>query len=111
MQLTVVGAGAIGGVVGAHLIRAGHDVTFVDLVEEHVAKMNADGLQIEGIRGVFSVPARAITPAELKRPLERVVLAVKAMHTEAATRQLLPFLTHRGYVVSLQNGLNEATIA
>ena len=62
MELTIVGAGAIGGVTGAHLIRAGHDVTFVDLVEEHVAWRNADGLTIEGVRGEFSVPVRAITP-------------------------------------------------
>ena len=111
MKLTIVGAGAIGGVTGAHLIRAGHQVTFVDLAEEHVARINADGLRIEGIRGDFTVPARAITPDELRDPLGAVVVAVKAMHTEAATRQLVPFLRPASYVVSLQNGLNEETIA
>jgi 2-dehydropantoate 2-reductase len=111
LELTIVGAGAIGGVTGAHLIRAGHDVTFVDLVEEHVARMNADGLTIEGVRGEFTVPVRAITPRQLEGPLGAVVLAVKAMHTEAATRQLLPFLGPESYVVSLQNGLNEQIIA
>jgi 2-dehydropantoate 2-reductase len=40
-----------------------------------------------------------------------VALAVKAMHTEAASRQLLPYLTPESYVVSLQNGLNEETIS
>ena len=111
MKITIVGAGAIGGVTGAHLIRAGHEVTFVDQAEDHVVKMNADGLRIEGVRGEFVVSARAITPAQLAEPLGAVVLAVKAMHTEAATRQLLPFLTPSSYVISLQNGLNEETIA
>ena len=111
MQLTIVGAGAIGGVTGAHLIRAGHLVTFVDLVEEHVAHINRHGLTIEGVRGEFTVPARAITPDQLQGPLGAVVLAVKAMHTEAATRQLLPYLDASSYIVSLQNGLNEEVIA
>jgi len=43
MQLTIVGAGAIGGVTGAYLIKAGHDVTFVDLVDEHVRTLNEQG--------------------------------------------------------------------
>ena len=111
MQLTIVGAGAIGGVTGAHLIRAGHDVTFVDLVREHVDRMNAEGLRIEGIRGDFTVPVRAITPDELRGPLQTVILAVKAMHTEAATHQLAPHLAETGAIVSLQNGLNEERIA
>jgi 2-dehydropantoate 2-reductase len=111
MRLTFVGAGAIGGVTGAHLIRAGHEVTFVDAAEEHVARMNADGLRIEGIRGDFTVPVRAISPAQMQGPLETVVLAVKAMHTETATRQIAPHLAPDGCIVSLQNGLNEETIA
>ena len=36
MRFTIVGAGAIGGITGAHLIRSGHDVTFVDTAEDHV---------------------------------------------------------------------------
>src|SRR3954470_18343725 len=111
MKLTIVGAGAIGGVTGAYLIKAGHDVTFVDLVEEHVRAINERGLRIEGIRGEFTVPARAIHPRDLTGPLDAVILAVKALHTETATRQMLPYLAEDGYIVSLQNGLNEETIA
>jgi 2-dehydropantoate 2-reductase len=111
MKLTIVGAGAIGGVTGAYLIKAGHDVTFVDLVEEHVRTINERGLTIEGIRGEFTVPARAILPRDLAGPLDAVIIAVKALHTEAAARQMLPYLAPDGYIVSLQNGLNEETIA
>src|SRR4051812_2931864 len=111
MKLTIVGAGAIGGVTGAYLVKAGHDVTFVDLVDEHVATINQRGLTIEGIRGEFTVPARAIHPRDLQGPLQSVILAVKALHTESAARQMLPYLADDGYIVSLQNGLNEETIA
>jgi 2-dehydropantoate 2-reductase len=111
MKLTIVGAGAIGGVTGAYLIKAGHDVTFVDLVDEHVDAINQRGLTIEGIRGEFTVPARALQPRDLRDSLDVAILAVKAFHTESATRQILPYLADDGYVVSLQNGLNEETIA
>ena len=46
-RVLVWGAGAIGGTVGAYLARAGHDVTFVDLVPEHVYAIRA-GLHITG---------------------------------------------------------------
>ncbi|MEZ4572700.1 MAG: 2-dehydropantoate 2-reductase N-terminal domain-containing protein [Thermomicrobiales bacterium] len=42
--ITIIGAGAIGGTVGAFLTEAGYDVTLVDVVREHVDVMNSDGL-------------------------------------------------------------------
>ena len=36
MRALIWGAGAIGGTLGAYLARAGHDITLVDVVEEHV---------------------------------------------------------------------------
>ena len=56
MKLTIVGAGAIGGVCGAYLIKAGHDVTFVDLVEEHVRTINERGLTIGLLRYTSGEP-------------------------------------------------------
>ena len=56
----VVGAGAIGGTVGARLARDGHDVLFSDVDPEHVAAMNEHGLSIEGPVEEFSVAARAV---------------------------------------------------
>ena len=41
---------------------------------------------------------------------DRIFLAVKAHHTEAATRTLQPHLAPGGYVASFQNGLNELVI-
>jgi 2-dehydropantoate 2-reductase len=112
-MILIWGAGAIGGSAGAWLKRAGHDVTFVDIVPEHVAAIRdpAGGLRITGPVEEFSVTAPAFTPAELSGTWRRVFLAVKAQHTAEATRALLPFLADDGYVLSLQNGLNEDIIA
>lgn len=115
MQFTVIGAGAIGGTIGAHLVRAGHDVLLVDSADEHVTAIERSGLTIEGSR-TFQVRVPAVTVAGLadalgRRPPEAVLLAVKAMHTAAALEPLTPFLGETSFVVSMQNGLNEKVIA
>ncbi|MEN3270326.1 amidase family protein [Pseudonocardia sp.] len=111
MQFTILGSGAIGGTVGAYLVRAGHDVLFCDIDADHVAAMNAGGLQIEGPVDTFRVPARAVLPDALPDRLERVIVAVKAHHTWAAAETLTGRLAPGGYVLSLQNGLSTGILA
>jgi 2-dehydropantoate 2-reductase len=111
MAVTVVGAGAIGGVTGAALARAGHDVLLVDQAADHVAAMNAGGLAIVTPHGIWTAPVRAVTPDRLPAALDVVLLAVKAQHTQVALDGIAPRLRADGTVVSLQNGLNEAVIA
>jgi 2-dehydropantoate 2-reductase len=110
VKLLVWGAGAIGGTIGAHLARAGHEVTFVDRAEDHVAAINRAGLRIEGPLAQFVSRTPAFMPDDLVGEFEHVVLAVKAQDTADATRSLAPHLSADGYVVSAQNGLNELVI-
>jgi 2-dehydropantoate 2-reductase len=111
MAVTVYGAGAIGGVTGAALARAGHDVLLVDANAEHVAAMNAHGLTVERADGAVTVPVRAITPDALGGGLDRVLLCVKSHHTALALQTLAPRLDPGGVIVSIQNGLSEELIA
>jgi 2-dehydropantoate 2-reductase len=111
MTITVYGAGAIGGITGARLTQAGHDVLLVDKAEDHVAAMNAGGLTIESREGAVTIPVRAITPGALGAGLELVLLAVKSQDTPAALEVLKTRLAADGAIVSLQNGLNEEVIA
>ncbi|MDX6453922.1 MAG: 2-dehydropantoate 2-reductase, partial [Gaiellaceae bacterium] len=111
MEYVVVGAGAIGGTVGARLARDGHDVLLCDADPEHVAAVNDRGLTIEGPVEQFTVRVQAVSPAELPRRLGAVLLAVKSQHTGAALDAIGPRLAPDGFVVSLQNGVNEPVIA
>jgi 2-dehydropantoate 2-reductase len=108
--IVVWGAGAIGGVVGAYLIRAGEAVLFVDQDRDHVAAINQHGMHIEGPIEDFTVRAPAVTPDAVQGQYERVLLCVKAQHTEAAARDIVPHLAADGYIASFQNGLNELVI-
>ena len=110
MRVTIIGAGAIGGLAGAHLSRAGFEVTLVDRWREHVEVMNERGLYIDGVRGEMTIPVRALTPEQLEGPLEVVMIATKSQHTEGAVRQILPLIDEQSFIVSFQNGFNEPLI-
>ena len=111
VPITIVGAGAIGGTIGAFLSDAGYDVTLVDRDTAHVEAINARGLRITGIRGDRVFHPRAIRGDELRGPLGVTILSVKGHMTDGAMQQIGPLLAPDGYVVSLQNGLNEVVIA
>ena len=111
MQLTIIGAGAIGGTIGAHMIRAGHDIVFCDVDADHVKAINEFGISIEGPVENFSVKAKAILPADLPEKLQNVAIAVKSHHTKSAAELLRGRLAPDGYVVTLQNGLTASDIS
>jgi 2-dehydropantoate 2-reductase len=111
VELTVIGAGAIGGTLGAYMARAGAAVRLVDADAAHVAAMRHDGLTLQAYDERFTVPVRALAPAELRGPLDVVLLAVKAQHTRDALAAVAPHLQPDSVVVSLQNGLCERLIA
>jgi 2-dehydropantoate 2-reductase len=111
VRITVVGAGAIGGTVGAYLARSGTAVQMVDKDAAHVTAIAAQGLTIQGFDETFTVGVGAITPEKLSGPLDVVLLAVKAQHTADAITAIAPALTPDSTVVSLQNGLCPRVIA
>ncbi|WP_219416907.1 ketopantoate reductase family protein [Pseudonocardia nigra] len=113
MNYVIVGAGAIGGTLGHHLARAGHEVTVVDADAEHVRSIRERGLVVRRGDERAAVPvAAALTPDEDgPERVECVLLAVKAQATGRALDWIAPRLAADGFVVSLQNGLNEQAIA
>ncbi|MDQ3942631.1 MAG: ketopantoate reductase family protein [Actinomycetota bacterium] len=111
VPITIIGAGAIGGTVGAYMDDAGYDVTLVDVASEHVEAINERGLRVTGVRGDRVFHPRAVLAEELGGPLKAVFLCVKGHFTESAIDRIGPLLAPDGYVLSLQNGLNETIIA
>jgi 2-dehydropantoate 2-reductase len=109
--LVIWGAGAMGGSIGAWLIRANQRVLLVDADRAHCLAIAENGLRITGPVADFTVDAACLLPEQVEPGLKRVFLAVKAHHTEAALDVLAPLLADDGYVVSVQNGLNERVIA
>ncbi len=111
MKVTIIGAGAIGGLAGAHMSRAGYDVTLVDRWVEHVEAMNRKGIDIDGVRGDMHMDVKALTPDQLEGPLEAILIATKSQHTADAVRLVIPHMGPDSFIVSYQNGFNEPLIA
>ena len=108
---TVVGGGAIGGTLAAHIAMAGHPVQIVDADTLHVAAIRREGLSIEGPEESVTVHLPAFDPVDAPDDLGPVLLAVKSQATSSAMEWIAPRLRGDGYVASLQNGLNEEVIA
>jgi 2-dehydropantoate 2-reductase len=111
MRLTIVGAGAIGATVGAHMARAGHEILLCDSDLAHVEAINREGLRIDGPDESFTVTVPAVIPGGLPDRIEHAAIAVKSHHTADAVALLRDRLADDGWVVSLQNGLTAGTIA
>ena len=105
----IVGAGAIGAIVGAHLADAGHEVVFIEANRDHVAAIHAHGLKVGG-EVDFTLRPKVYLPKEYRGTTGRMLLAVKSRHTVEALEPLAKWVAPDGYVVSLQNGLEEDKI-
>jgi 2-dehydropantoate 2-reductase len=117
-RIVIVGTGAVGGYAGAHMAQAGEDVTFIDAWPEHVEHMRKHGLRVTHAREVaeFTVPVRALHITDVQhlskeKPIDIAFVCVKAYDTGWATAMIRPYLAPEGFVVSLQNCMNEETVA
>src|SRR5258706_4051628 len=117
-RIVVVGAGAIGGYTGGNLAHNGFDVTLIDPWPEHIETIRRDGLALEGITPDEFVLARPKTLhlTEIQRlakepPIDIAFISVKSYDTGLATMMIRHDLAPSGYVLSLQNCINEERIA
>ncbi len=117
-RIVVFGAGAIGGYTGGHLAHNGFDVTLIDPWPEHIEAIRRDGLAIEGVTEAEFVRAHPKTlhltevqHLARERPIDIAFISMKSYDTEWATTLIRQYLAPGGYVVSLQNCINEERIA
>jgi 2-dehydropantoate 2-reductase len=115
MRIGIIGAGAIGCVVGGLLTKAGHDVTLVDQWPEHIETMKQRGLRLSGTCGEHTIPVKALHIHELQgvaTPFEAIFVSVKSYDTEWAAQMALVYLKQPdGVVVDFQNGVNDERVA
>lgn len=117
-RIVMFGAGAVGGFVGGHLSDAGYDVTLIDFWHDHIEAIRSNGLELSGMTEEEHRVARPRTMhmhevSRLAReaPVDIAFLSLKSYDTDWATTLIRPYLAPGGYVVSLQNCINEETIA
>ena len=106
MRMIVIGAGPIGGIIGGRLARAGNDITFVDVDQEHVAAIRENGLKVDVPDGPFKVKVHIVFPNEIQGQFDIGFVAVRSNYAQDALATVMPHLADDGLLVSLQNGIN-----
>jgi 2-dehydropantoate 2-reductase len=106
MRICIVGAGAIGGMLGVKLARTGHDVCLI-LRGANLAAVQANGLLLieENGNELLANPIRATSTIAEAGVQDVIILGMKA-HQVAAIAAELPALMHADTrVVTMQNGI------
>jgi 2-dehydropantoate 2-reductase len=105
VRIAVIGAGAVGGTVGARLATAGHDTWF--LVRESTrAHLQTHGLRLDSCDGDLQLPqVQAASDASIIGPVDVVLVCVKATQVEAIAPTLRPLLQQHTVVIPTQNGV------
>ena len=110
MKIVIVGAGAIGLLIGNFLSKGGHQVTFVEVREDIIAALNNQGIGFmdtgaEGQNSVVYTKTKAVRYAADIQECDLVILAVKSFDTFAAIKSVAHLVTKNSPVLSIQTGL------
>src|SRR5262249_29695727 len=117
-RIVMLGAGAVGGYVGGHLALHGHDVTLIDFWSENIEAIRRNGVELSGmteeerlVAYPKTIPMQEAAPLARQAPVDIAFVPMKSYDTEWVTQLIKPYLAPGGYVVSLQNCINEERIA
>lgn len=114
-RIAFIGAGAMGSYIGGRIAQGGYDVTLIDGWREHVEAIRRDGIQLGGTEGESVVRMPVLHFDEIARladrPVDVAFIAVKSYDTEEAARRVRDYIAPEGFLVSLQNGINDPILA
>jgi 2-dehydropantoate 2-reductase len=105
-KIAMLATGANGSCIGADLIRAGLDVTMIDMWPAHVEAMRANGLTITTKDDTLNVPVTACHLCDictLQEKFDVVFLVAKAYDSRWLTEFIEPYLAEDGVMVAIQN--------
>jgi 2-dehydropantoate 2-reductase len=109
VKIAIIGCGAMGSIYAGLLASAGNEVVAVDRWTDHVAAINAQGLQLEGFSGERRVKIAAYeTPPDEVAGM--IVIAVKASAADAAAAAAKRMMGPETVVVTIQNGLGSSDV-
>src|ERR1700722_17609065 len=114
MKTLIVGAGALGGIIGARLLAAGGDVSLATRNAKAAEEIKASGLRVTGVGGDLSTEAGDVARlADYSVPgtFDLIILATKAQDAIDAAPSLVRLLAPGGTLLPIQNGGVPLTLA
>lgn len=107
MNYAILGAGALGSVVGGLMARDGVEVILWDINDAHIDAVNTGGLKLDLPDGQKIVRVPACRP-ENGGSVDVILLLTKTLHTQTALESVKDRITEGSAVLTLQNGLGNA---
>jgi 2-dehydropantoate 2-reductase len=107
MKTLIVGAGALGGIIGARLLAGGGSVSLATRSATAAEEIKASGLRVTGIGGdSYTAAGEVASLAEYSVPgtFDLIVLATKAQDAIDVAPNLLRLLAPGGTLLPIQNG-------
>lgn len=101
MKFTIVGAGALGSILAAHLDEAGHEVCLVAR-GRRAAWIREHGIQLQGLR-TLHVPCNPVTDPSTLKDTDVLILTPKTYHHQQALEQVRH--VQASQVFSVANGV------
>jgi len=108
MKIAILGAGALGSVIGGLMAEQGIDVCLLDVNQAHIDAINRSGLQLDTPEGTRRIAISAMRPEQCPGDVELIILLTKIFHTDAALASVQPVIDAGARVLTIQNGLGNA---
>ena len=105
----ILGAGAVGCVIGGMLAHAGKTVQLITRSAKLGDAVAQDGLHLQLVSGDLRVHPQACQPHEAQ-PAKMILVLTKSFDTEAAIEGIRPQITDETILVTLQNGLGNGAL-
>ena len=110
LRFGILGVGPTGGILAAHLAKAGHDVVLIDINKSHMDEIKKNGLIITNLREFktkFPQESICYSINELQnKEVDMLFIAVKASHLEEILPQIKNVVKPDTTLISLQNGFD-----
>ncbi|WP_413725813.1 ketopantoate reductase family protein [Sodalis sp. RH16] len=109
MRMLVVGAGATGGYFGGRLALAGRDVTFL-VRGKRAASLRSEGMRIITPSGELALQPQVTEAAEITRPYDAILIAVKAFSLDGVLEALRPAVDENTLIMPVLNGMKHLEV-
>lgn len=110
MRIGIVGAGALGSILGGLLTEAGLETVLIERDAEEVRLVRENGLWLEGVSGDRVVKTTIVSDPGDAGKVDLALVLVKSYDTAAAIPAVRQILGESGAVLTLQNGIGNYEI-
>lgn len=110
MKVAIYGAGAMGTILGAYITKGGYDIDLISRNKVHIKALKELGAHVVG-KIDFIQKVSALLPEEMTKKYDIILLMTKQMNNKKIVESLIPFMSKKAVICTMQNGLPELSVS